>query len=353
MPSSPATSAESLKSQRELTISTGRKFPCIENSVHGSGSHACQESGLTFTPELSLLQMAPTESRNILFFDTETTGLQRPDLVEICWMVYQGRRRLHVHHYLIRPDGWIVPVAATNIHGISHERAVREGRPLREVMQLFIEDIRNCQLVVAHNLHFDRRVMHWVAQQRLEMDANAVSAFWHTRLQEFCTCRGARHQDAGRQRRAPSYKLGELYQAEFGEPLMNAHSADADVDALQRLFWARFGQLEDNRELPLQNVRQPRRAAMLPPVPVPAQGAVGALLRAFGDMNLRNGDGERVTIVLVSPRPANTVCFHAEHGCGLLRNSERRTLMQAQETMGQGGQLLRPCRRCWPDGLPL
>jgi len=35
-------------------------------------------------------------------------------------------------------------------------------------------------------------------------------------------------------------KLSELYYAQFGEPMQNAHTALGDVEALQRIFFARW-----------------------------------------------------------------------------------------------------------------
>ena len=65
---------------------------------------------------------------NILFFDTETTGLppknakwdedfnEFPYLCEVAWIF--GRK---TESHIIRPDGWTIPEDASKIHGIPQE----------------------------------------------------------------------------------------------------------------------------------------------------------------------------------------------------------------------------------------
>lgn len=294
-------------------------------------------------------------ARRILFFDTETTGLgPGADLVEICWMVYDGRQRGKVEHHLVAPDGWVIPAAATRIHGIAHDRAVREGRPLRQVLQSFFDDVQRCHVIVAHNLQFDRRIVHSVARARLDMDAGE---FWRHPITEFCTYQNARMQDRRRGiQAAPSYKLGCLYHDAFGHELANAHSADADVDALQRLFWARWGEDEDNGRLATRAVRmaapprapRARRAARAPRddrVEVDLANAVAAV-------RIDANEPGAALMVLISEHPRNTTCFHSLHsGCVSIR-PQQRTLLDAQATAGRGGEPLRGCRKCWPHGVP-
>ncbi len=297
-------------------------------------------------------------ARRILFFDTETTGLgPGADLVEICWMIYDGRQRGKVEHHLVAPDGWVIPAAATRIHGIAHDRAVREGRPLRQVLQSFFDDVQRCHVIVAHNLQFDRRIVHSVARARLDLDAGE---FWRHPITEFCTYQNARMQDRRRGiQAAPSYKLGFLYHDAFGHELANAHSADADVDALQRLFWARWGEDEDNGRLATRAVRiaAPPRAPRAPRAAraarAPRDDRVEVdLANAVAAVRIDANEPDAAVMVLISEHPRNTTCFHSLHsGCVSVR-PQQRTLLEAQATAGRGGEPLRGCRKCWPHGVP-
>jgi DNA polymerase III epsilon subunit-like protein len=190
-----------------------------------------------------------------IIFDTETTGLPKvyyksaldaagnwPDLVSICWLVYEGREQVKKECHIIRPDGWVVPEEAARIHGITHERAMAEGRPLGEVMEAFRADVSGAR-VVAHNLVFDRNVVFQACRWRLGW---SPLTFWpHVGgAGEFCSMVAAKDElrlpfkNGGRGWKNPS--LAELYQAQFGEAFDGAHTADGDAEALARIVWARW-----------------------------------------------------------------------------------------------------------------
>lgn len=103
---------------------------------------------------------------NILFFDTETTGLppknakwdedfnEFPYLCEVAWIF--GRK---TESHIIRPDGWTIPEDASKIHGIPQEYAAEHGEPLAEVLEKFIADCRQAHLICGHNIYFDISVV--------------------------------------------------------------------------------------------------------------------------------------------------------------------------------------------------
>ena len=65
--------------------------------------------------------------------------------------------------FLIKPEGFNISTKATAFHGISHQRAQEEGKPLREVMQDFFRDVIRAVerggRVVAHHLEFDAGII--------------------------------------------------------------------------------------------------------------------------------------------------------------------------------------------------
>jgi len=192
-----------------------------------------------------------------LIFDTETTGLPRhktvsalqipgnwPDLVSICWMLFDGPKQIKKEYHIIRPDGWSVPVAASRIHGITEEMAIAQGTALSAVLEFFTEDCKMADKIVAHNLYFDRNVVFHALKWRLQLDP---TAFWDSR-KEFCTMMASkdelkipsRYPKPGDLYKFPS--LDELFRDTFGaEPPGNAHSADRDVEVLQGILWKRWG----------------------------------------------------------------------------------------------------------------
>lgn len=104
----------------------------------------------------------------LLFFDTETTGLPKsrepahkspnnwPHIVSISWILQDGPMKCEQKSYIIKPD-WIIPGESIAIHGITQERAVRDGLYLRDIMNEFLAIPHD--YLIAHNLDFDFNVI--------------------------------------------------------------------------------------------------------------------------------------------------------------------------------------------------
>lgn len=113
-----------------------------------------------------------------LVFDLETTGLPKrcgskyqpvsnieaydsSRVVQIAWVILDEsvNRVIQKRCYIIRPDGFEVPVESTNIHHISHAQAVAEGVPLPVVLDIFLSDLVLCDKMVGHNIFFDANIL--------------------------------------------------------------------------------------------------------------------------------------------------------------------------------------------------
>ncbi len=110
--------------------------------------------------------------RRFLFFDTETTGLPSrdrkirrdpltwPRLVEIGWILTdQDGVILSENATLVIPDSFVIPDESTLIHGITTEEALNYGVPLVEALHTFCQIIHDADIIVAHNLSFDMRIL--------------------------------------------------------------------------------------------------------------------------------------------------------------------------------------------------
>jgi DNA polymerase III epsilon subunit-like protein len=108
----------------------------------------------------------------ILVFDTETTGLPKdmslpaiqspdnwPHLVSISWAVLDSDTNsvMKTHCYIVKPSKWTIPEEASKIHGITQDKALEFGIPLRDVIEEFNGE--QCDAMVAHNLKFDMNVV--------------------------------------------------------------------------------------------------------------------------------------------------------------------------------------------------
>ncbi len=204
-------------------------------------------------------QMAP---RRIIIFDTETTGLPKayrksaleernnwPDLVSISWQIFDQGRLEVKEHFIIRPNGWIVSDESAKFHKITHDMAERVGRPLEEVLKKFKHECRRADRLVAHNMAFDSNVMINAYKWRLSDDV----VTWWPYKKEFCTMLAsmnelkipAKYPTAEQPFKWPG--LDELYRATFAEEApADAHSADRDVEVLQKIYFARYESAPNN-----------------------------------------------------------------------------------------------------------
>ena len=179
-----------------------------------------------------------------LFFDTETTGLPKswraevtdlnnwPRLVQLAYLLYDNDgNKISGGDYIIKPDGFVIPAEASNIHGISTERANAEGENLATVLRDFQALIDQAEYLVAHNMGFDEKI---VGAEFLRNNMpNSIPA-----KSKICTMASSTDFCAI----AGPYgykwpKLSELHYKLFNTGFEEAHNAAADINATARCFW--------------------------------------------------------------------------------------------------------------------
>ncbi len=186
----------------------------------------------------------------ILVFDTETTGLPdfrmpldwdgQPHLVQLAALLVDedGTERAGLN-LIVEPDGYEIPEATSNVHGITTELAKRWGVPLSAAVWPFVCMRSQARLIVAHNIKFDLAVME-AAIFRLPK-----RNFHPGPSERFCTMERSapivnlpptdRMRAAGIDKPKPP-RLEEAYRHFFGEELVGAHDALADVRACLRIY---------------------------------------------------------------------------------------------------------------------
>lgn len=195
-----------------------------------------------------------------LIFDTETTGLPQnynapltdfdnwPRLVQLAWQLHDENGKLLTNRNLIvKPEGFTIPYNSVQIHGISTERALEEGIPLKEALEIFREDIAKAQHGIGHNIEFDYNIV-GCEYLRMEME-NSLEPLpqLDTKLvsTDYCAIPGGR----GGQFKWPT--LTELHTKLFGVAFEDAHDAAYDVDATARCF---FGLLKESVVPPAEGI---------------------------------------------------------------------------------------------------
>src|SRR5210317_2504722 len=199
---------------------------------------------------------------NYIAFDFETSGLPKGRRVskvtpenlnnfDACRAVslsaarFSSRGRLiKTFDAIIKPVDFTIGEDSTAIHGITHERALKEGRPFTEVFWDFMDFVGpRTNTLVAHNAQFDINVLH------SEMLRNGIP---HTQTEDLifkCTLEMYKERFMG------SIKLTNLYKDIFGKEFDNAHISLADARACGQVYPYLMGNTKrELKPLPIKKV---------------------------------------------------------------------------------------------------
>ena len=182
---------------------------------------------------------------DVLFFDTETTGvpdksykwdsdfMEYPHVVQIAWM-HGCKTEVHI----IRPDGWEIPQETVDIHGITTEYALEHGEPFASVVDMFIQDCHDAGLICGHNIHFDTAIVKANILRELGReyyDANDVETALYKGKRIDTMRPTMKWVDARMSNgRLKFPNLTELYSRCFPGESFPAHDAMEDVKAIAR-----------------------------------------------------------------------------------------------------------------------
>ena len=194
-----------------------------------------------------------------LFFDTETTGVPKnykapasntnnwPHLVQLGWILTdKDGNTISEGNEIVRPEGFVIPTDAANVHGITTERAIQIGKPLQDVIEKFLKDVKQAQCFVGHNISFDQRVvgaeLYRLGLQDIVSNKQSICTMQSTI--DYCKIPGNWWDE---------YKypqLQELYTKLFGCKFEDAHDAMADITATKKCFFElkRIGVIKDEQE---------------------------------------------------------------------------------------------------------
>ncbi len=185
----------------------------------------------------------------IMFLDTETNGFIKdmkspishlynfPRMTQLAYSLYNRDKTLvSKYHTLIMPDGWEIPKEKFFIEN-NHftELNERYGKPVREVLEEFVEVLKGVDLMVAHNMDFDARI---VGSEMYRL--SIVSE----KKKKFCTMLKAcdiMKLPKKSNRYEGQYKYPSLQEAHkhfVGHNFKDGHHAMVDVDACSNIFFA-------------------------------------------------------------------------------------------------------------------
>lgn len=208
-----------------------------------------------------LAQLNCRQPNRLMFFDTETNGLppkyyfsieDQPRIVQLSWIVADEDGNIEKKcGYLIKPVDFDIPKDAVKVHGITRERAMRDGILIKEAISLFLADLNSCNALVGHNVSFDIQVLRGeLERHKIENAIIDMPSYCTMRLSvDYCKI----PTEAAYIRSFSQYlsyslshpreykykypKLIELYDFLFDDRFDNAHDANADVEATVKCFF--------------------------------------------------------------------------------------------------------------------
>jgi DNA polymerase III epsilon subunit-like protein len=181
-----------------------------------------------------------------LFFDTETNGKPLdykapmnnvnnwPRVAQLAWAKYSPLGDIiKERSYLIKPDGWVIPKEKFFIdNGMSTERNEMLGEPVASVLSIFIEDMQDCEVLVAHNMTFDYNILGAeMIRAKMRSEKKLLRVCTMESTTNFCALPG------GYKGSFKWPKLEELHEKLFGCKFDNAHDAMGDVKATADSFF--------------------------------------------------------------------------------------------------------------------
>jgi len=153
-------------------------------------------------------------------------------LVQLAYLYYDNNgNKISGRDFIVKPEGFTIPAEASRVHGISTERALREGESITSVLQHFNSLIEQASYLVAHNISFDEKIVGSEflrnGMQNSIPSKNKICTM--ERTTRFCAINGPYGY------KWP--KLSELHYKLFGTGFEEAHDASVDVTVTAKCFW--------------------------------------------------------------------------------------------------------------------
>lgn len=176
-----------------------------------------------------------------IVIDTESTGLTRlsfanklnykqwPRMVQLAWALVDEGAIIERESFLIKPNGFTIPPAATQIHGIRQQDAMH-GAPIEQVLKTLQNAFSKCEYVIAHNISFDLGIIESeTLRQNLRMDIPP---------KRICTVHlGRQYLQRIKGIKCGGYpKLSQLYESLIGFNYARPHDAASDVTACFHVY---------------------------------------------------------------------------------------------------------------------
>jgi DNA polymerase-3 subunit alpha len=193
---------------------------------------------------VKLVNYIKEQNKYVLVLDLETNGLplmagfnkyysykdiekyNSSRIVQCCMALYDTNgNEVEIMDKIIRPNNF--DIKNSNIHGITYEKAVKEGVDFNNIVPTIKEYLLRSYVIVGHNINFDVNILSSELYRAKEYN----SAFNLVTKQRYCTMFKSKNivkvLNANGKVKLP--KLSELYFSLFHKESENNHDARYDV----------------------------------------------------------------------------------------------------------------------------
>jgi len=190
----------------------------------------------------------------LLIFDTETTGLPIgrnpsilekdawPYIVQLSYILYDTETNIvidYIDSIIKTPENISISKESENIHRISNSKMREFGLNIKTELKLFNEAITKCDIIIGHNISFDKRV---VMVECLRNSIYQQFTVAQNRKPEFCTMKNSVNicKIPVINKKGEQYykypKLIELHKHLFNSVPNGLHNSMVDVIACLRCY---------------------------------------------------------------------------------------------------------------------
>jgi DNA polymerase-3 subunit epsilon len=210
----------------------------------------------------------------MLVFDTETTGIakwtapsispEQPNLVQLGALLVdlETREDIAAIDVIITPNGaYAIPDGAAAVHKITTAKAEKVGILLESAVLPFRDLLAAADLVVAHNIKFDKIIMERASAMVDLSFGQPVQDLWLPKNKLVCTMlksTGIVRKASKRPMHKGDFgwpKLHEALKHFTGEDLPGAHNAMVDVIACKKIFFGLVDQTDALNDLLFDEVK--------------------------------------------------------------------------------------------------
>ena len=159
-------------------------------------------------------------------------------IVELGYYILDENNSIkNLNELIIKPSDFIISKEVTEIHGISHDYAVKKGKDIQFVLNILetLLNKYNCILFISHNVDFDKNII--ISECYRLNYLSLINKL--TSMSDFCTMKDNKLFSKW-------VKLSVLYQELFNKKIVVEHRALSDVKICYECYCELYNREQQN-----------------------------------------------------------------------------------------------------------